>query len=123
MSNLGWYQVLTSMAKAAGGPKQLLGKTLGLGAILGGGAVFLGSFLKKKITDEIEKKKILEEAAIVYTVNMEGKSNEGLLFEAGDTFKVLEKAGDAGLIEKLGDKNNPYFVSLKFLESISDYKN
>ena len=45
-----------------------------------------------------------------------------LLFSVDDTFKVLEIDGDATLIEKIGDENNPYFVSGCFLESISDYK-
>ena len=44
------------------------------------------------------------------------------LFSVDDTFKVLEIDGDAALIEKIGDENNPYFVSGCFLESISDYK-
>ena len=45
-----------------------------------------------------------------------------LHFKVGDQFKVLDVDGDAGLIEIIGDNNSPYFVSLKFLSSISDYK-
>ena len=47
------------------------------------------------------------------------KSNEGLAFSVGDQYRILELDGDAALIEKIGDKNNPYFVSAKFLNSIS----
>jgi hypothetical protein len=122
MSNLGWYQILTSTAKKVGGPKQLIGLIAGGGALLGGGAVAGGSVLKKKISSKLAKKRQEAEAAVLYTVYTEGKSNEGLLFKVGDTFKVLETDGDAGLIEKIGDENNPYFVSLKFLSTISDYK-
>ncbi len=122
MSNLGWYQILTSMAKKVGGPKRLVGILVGGGALLGGGGVAGGYALKKKISSAQAKKKKEAEAAIIYTVNMEGKSNEGLLFKVGETFRVLETDGDAGLIEKIGDENNPYFVSLKFLSTISDYK-
>ena len=122
MSNLGWYQILTSMAKKVGGPKRLIGILVGSGALLGGGAVAGGNALKKKIKTSLEKKKKEEEAATLYIVNTEGKSNEGLLFKVGDTFKVLEADGDAGLIVKDGDANNPYFVSLRFLSTISDYK-
>ena len=50
-----------------------------------------------------------------------GKSNEGLQFAVGDTFRVLEIAADAVLIEKIGDPNNPYFVSSDLLHSISDF--
>lgn len=122
MSNLGWYQILTTLAKKVGGPKQLMGLLIGSGALLGVGAVSAGSALKKKITSEIEKKRNTEKAAVIYTVSVEGTSNEGLHFKVGDKFKVLDNDGDAGLVEILGDNNSPYFVSLKYLSSISDYK-
>ncbi|WP_294412130.1 hypothetical protein [uncultured Ruminococcus sp.] len=122
MGNLGWYQLLTTMAKKVGGPKKLIGLLVGGGALLGGGAVAGGSAIKKKVTSELKKKKKTEQAAVVHTVNTEGTSNEGLCFKAGDKFKVLDVDGDAGLIEIIGDNNSPYFVSLKFLSSISDYK-
>lgn len=122
MGNLGWYQILTTMAKKVGGPKTLIGLLVGGGAILGGGAVVGGSAIKKKVSSELEKKKKIEQAAVVYTVKAEGTSNEGLHFKVGDQFKVLDVDGDAGLIEIIGDNNSPYFVSLKFLSSISDYK-
>lgn len=122
MSNLGWYQILTTLAKKVGGPKQLMGLLIGSGALLGVGAVSAGSALKKKITSEIEKKRNTEKAAVIYTVSVEGTSNEGLHFKVGDKFKVLDNDGDAGLVEVIGDSNSPYFVSIKFLSSISDYK-
>ena len=122
MGNLGWYQVLTTMAKKVGGPKTLIGLLVGGGAVLGGGAVAGGSAIKQKVSSELEKKKKIEQAAVVHTVNAEGTSNEGLHFKVGDKFKVLDVDGDAGLIEIIGDNNSPYFVSLKFLSSISDYK-
>ena len=122
MSNLGWYQILTTSAKKVEEPKQLIGLLIGGGALLGGGAVAAVSALKKKITSELEKKRNTEKAAVIYTVYVEGTSNEGLHFKVGDQFKVLDNDGDAGLVEILGDNNSPYFVSLKFLSSISDYK-
>lgn len=122
MSNLGWYQVLTSMAKKVGGPKKLIAYIAGGGAIIGGGVALGGNAIKNKVLSELDKKKQAEALAKIYTVNKEGRSNEGLYFEEGDTFKLLEIDGDAGLIEKIGDDNNPYFVSRKFLSSISDYE-
>ena len=50
-------------------------------------------------------------------------SNENLVFKLGDKFKVLEFDGDAVLIEKIGDSNNPYVASSEFLGKISNYKN
>lgn len=121
MSNLGWYQIMTTVAKKVGGPKNLFMLVLGGGAVLGGTATAGVVTVKNKVKDGLEKKKQIEEAAIVYTVKTEKSSNEGLLFKVGDRFKVLERDGDAGLIEKIGDDKNPYFVSLAFLSTISDY--
>ena len=39
----------------------------------------------------------------------------------GDEYRVLECDGDAILIEVLGDPGSPYFVSSKFLRSVSDF--
>lgn len=122
MGNLGWYQILTTAAKKLGGPKQLIGILVGGGAILGGSAVVGGVAIKKKVSSELNKKKQIANAAVIHTVKVEGESKEGLHFNTGDKFKVLETDGDAGLIEVIDDDNSPYFVSLKFLSSISDYK-
>ena len=49
----------------------------------------------------------------------------GIVFGGGALFgggAVAGADGNATLIEKLGDNNNPYFVSTKFLRSISDYR-
>ena len=122
MGNLGWYQLLTTMAKKVGGPKRLIGLFVGSGALAGGGIVAGGNYVKNKINSALEKKKQDAASAKEYTVKTEGKSNEGVLFRIGDVFKVLEMDGDVGLVEKVGDKNSPYYVSLRFLSSISDYQ-
>ena len=121
MGNLGYYQIMTTVAKKVGGPIKLAGIILGTGAVLGGGAVAGVSNIKKKVSSELEKKKKIEQAAVVHTVNAEGRSKEGLHFKVGDKFKVLDADGDAGLIEIIGDNNSPYFVSLRFLSAISNY--
>lgn len=123
MSNLGWYQIIVEISKKVGGPKRLIALLIS-GGVIAGGLLNSGCMkLKKKIVEELNKRKSIEERAIVYTVNSEGRSNEGLEFSVGETFKILETDGDAGLIEKVDDDNSPYFVSLKFLSTISDYKN
>ncbi len=50
MSNLGWYQILTTMAKKVGGPKILIALLAGGGALLGGGAVAGGNAIKKEVS-------------------------------------------------------------------------
>ena len=64
----------------------------------------------------------LSETAKEYAVNRDCKSDEGLQFSEGDKFKVLEQDGEAVLIEKIGADSNPYFVSAKFLNEISEFK-
>ena len=121
MGNLGGYQILTTAAKFVGGPEMLVGLLIGAGVVVGGLVVAGGGAIKKKASKTAEEKRQEAESAVVHTVHTEGKSNEGLLFKVGDQFRVLNSDGDAGLIEKIGDENNPYFVSLRFLGCISDY--
>ena len=122
MSNLGWYQVITTWSKKVGGPLNLLGIVAGVGAIgrvagTKGVEALVGS-QKKKAAEKEKAAELLK----TYTVSKEGVSNEGLQFHVGETFKVLERDGNAVLIEKLGDDNNPYFVAAELLNEISDYK-
>lgn len=121
MSNLGWYQTMTTVAKKVGGPINLGKIVLGTGIVIGGTIYYGCSKIKKKIDTTLAEKKRTELNAKIYTVNKNGQSNEGLQFLMGDQFKVLEIDGDAALIEKFKDKNNPYFVSAQFLKSISDF--
>lgn len=122
MSNLGAYQWITTVSKKVGGPVKLL-----VGIALGGYTVIrLGEAGAKKVirtakTHYEKGKEITANTSKVYVVKSHGKSNEGLEFAVGDKFRVLESDGDAILIEKLGDSNNPYFVAADFLRSISDY--
>ena len=47
-------------------------------------------------------------------------SQSGEIFEE-DKFRVLNRDMDSILIEKLGDDNNPYFVSAEFLKKVSEF--
>ena len=126
MSNLGGYQILTTLAKKVGGPGKLITLIAGGGMVVGGIAVKGGEFAikkgKKVIAKHREKnKKSQESAQIVYTVKQDGESNDGLKLKVGDTFRVLESDGDAILIELIGNENNPYFVSKDLLGQISGF--
>lgn len=122
MSNLGWYQVMTTAAKKVDGPLKLAGLVLGSGIVIGGGTVLGGQAVAKKVGKKLDEKKKAAESTVIHKVHTEGKSNEGLLFSVDDTFRVLEVDRNAVLIEKIGDENNPYFVSGYFLKNISDYR-
>lgn len=131
MSNLGTYQWATTNAKKVGGMGWFLTLIAGVGAVIGALLVQIFKPLKKAIRKVITRKKKNtlrktekeRENSIIYTVINEGESNEGLKFNVGDKFTVLESDGDAVLIEKHGDDNNPYFVSAELLKTISDYHN
>lgn len=121
MSNLGGYQRLITIAKKVGGPTNLVLLIAGSGAVVYKG----GEILVRKAIKNVNKlyaENSSEISSQIYIVNKQGVSNENLVFELGDRFKVLEFDGDAILIEKIGDSNNPYVVSSEFLEKISNYK-
>lgn len=122
MSNLGGYQRLTTIAKKVGGPTNLVLLIAGSGAVVyKGGEILVRKAIKN--VNKLHAENTSELSSQIYIVNKQGVSNENLVFELGDRFKVLEFDGDAVLIEKIGDSNNPYVVSSEFLEKISNYKN
>lgn len=122
MSNLGAYQWMTTMAKKVGGPTNLLLLVGATGAaIYKGGEIIVKTCVKriKKSTAIKESNKVKEK---LYKVTSEGQCNGGLKFALGDRFRVLESDGNSVLIEKINDKNNPYFVSKQFLYQTSNYE-
>ncbi|XCB29623.1 hypothetical protein RQN30_10620 [Arcanobacterium hippocoleae] len=93
-------------------------------AIAGGGYVILRAVEAggKIIYKKVKKVRADNKAKIKgYTVVNDGTDEQGLVFKTGDKIRVLESADDAILIEKVGDKNNPYFVSVDFLKTIIAY--
>ena len=124
MSNLGAYQMLTTVAKKVGGPRNLILLTAGAGATIGITVYKGGEFLVKKGAKVIKSRISSKKQAVdikQYVVKTSGISNEGVKFEVGEKVNVLAKDDDAILIEKIGDENNPYYVSEEFLKKISNY--
>lgn len=123
MSNLGGYQKITSLAKKVGGPMNLI-----LIVASGGYAIIRGAEVSiKKIVKTVREKNsknniLSKNEDIIFEVYADGEDGSGLKFYVGDKYKILESDGDAILIEKLGDNDNPYFVSGNFLKTISGYK-
>lgn len=117
MSNLRGYQTLTTVAKKVGGPTQLV---LLIGVV--GAATYKGGELfVKKCVKAIKAHRVNKTAAEIYSVVSPGESNEGLMLEIGDHIRVLDTDGDAVMIEKIGDSNNPYFISRVLLCTITNY--
>lgn len=117
MSNLGWYQIMTTVAKKVGGPVNLFLLTLGAG-----GALYKGSeVVVKKAYKTIKNLNDKTSEVKQYKVSTRGESGKDLVLDSGDTYRVLASDGDSVLIEKIGDSNNPYFASADFLRSVSDF--
>lgn len=119
MSNLGLYQIMTSCAKKVGGPLNLA-----IVVAVGGYTVIrLGEASVKIVVKTIknysnERKNAQTE---IYVVQSNGKANDELIFDIGDKYRVLEMDNDAVLIEKIGARNNPYWVSAELLRSVSNF--
>ena len=118
MSNLGWYQWITTASKKVGGPLNLL-------AIIGGSCLTIGgtvgSVITNKYRDIKDKKELKTLGTYSVTKDTEIKKIK-LLLKTGDQIAILAADNDAILIAKNGDKDNPYFVSADFLMACSDYK-
>lgn len=118
MSNLGWYQWITTASKKVGGPLNLL-VIIGGGCLAVGGTV--GSVITNKYRDIKDKKELKTLETYSVTKDAEIKKIK-LVVKTGDQVTVLVADDDSILIVKNGDKNNSYFVSADFLMGCSDYK-
>lgn len=133
MGNLGGYQVITTLIKRVGGPENALKLAAAAGGLLlvAGGAAHAGiqrvtPAVKKKAEQLFEKWRsrtgaIDELAGSVYTVTAAAESDQGVSFNVGDTFRVLERDTDAVLIELIGNDDNPWIIPAGLLAEISDF--
>lgn len=117
MGNLGTYQAMTTIAKKVGGPKVLAAITFVGGYFVirpaEAGVRKAARAIKKRSTPCATKGR-------VFRVRSAGEEG-GLQIRVDDEYRVLECDGDAILIEVLGDPHSPYFVSSRFLRSVSDF--
>lgn len=51
----------------------------------------------------------------------DGEDDSGLRLSVGEAYRVMERDGDSVQIEVLDGADNPYFVSAKFLRSVSGF--
>jgi hypothetical protein len=117
MGNLGDYQAMTTFAKKFGGPKVLAVATAMLGyAVLRPAE----AGVKKGIRAIKGRRAPCATKGQVFRATSDD-DDRGLKLRVGDEYRVLECDGDAILIEVLGDPGSPYFVSSKFLRSVSDF--
>ncbi|QHM35663.1 hypothetical protein C7M35_03084 (plasmid) [Lactiplantibacillus plantarum] len=121
MGNLGWCQLMTTVAKKVGGPKQLLALVAAGGYVIIRG-VEAGGKKVIKLVKKDNKEKSTSKVLPAYKFIIDGKDDKGLIFSSGDVFYVAARHDDVILIEKEKDDNNPYFVSVDWLMKVSSFK-
>lgn len=104
MSNLGYYQTMTTCAKKVGGPVKLFVLSLAVG-----GAVSIPCWeLGKKLVKSIKRKSFSHNLDNkLYTVHKNSIDGQGLRFKINDRFTVLEKDGNTVLIAFEQNNDNP----------------
>ena len=120
MNNLGWYQWFTTNAKKVGGPLRLMGLIA-----VGGYAIIRTVEAGTKKAIKIVKashKRVLNEELSICNVTADGRIEDDVTVKIGDQIKVCAIDGDAVMIEVIGKENNPYFIDMKQLKSLTDYK-
>lgn len=117
MSNLGLYQIMTTVAKKVGGPVNLALIIMGAG----GGITLLGDFSIRAIIRKVREKKNSKQSDRLFVVSSSGADESGLTFSEGDSYRVMFADEEIVLVEKIGDNSNPYVVSPDFLRSVSDF--
>lgn len=121
MGNLGWYQLMTTVAKKVGGPKQLLALVAAGGYVIIRVVEAVGKKVIKLVKKD-NKEKYTSKVLPAYKFIIDGKDDKGLIFSSGDVFYVAARHDDVILIEKEKDDNNPYFVSVDWLMKVSSFK-
>lgn len=121
MGNLGGYQVMTKLAKKVGGPKNLMLLTLGGGYLLFRVVEVGGKKCVKIVKKHLNKNEGEYDTNVIYEVTSDGENEEGLEFSVGDKYRVIGSDGEAIIIEKIGELNNPHFVSIDLLQTISNF--
>lgn len=117
MGNLRSYQTMTTLAKRVGGPVALGALTFVSGYLV----IRPGEAGVKKAARSIKKRSApCATKGQVFLATSDG-DDSGVKIRVGDTYQVLERDGDAILVEVLGDPSSPHVVSSKFLRSISDF--
>ena len=117
MGNLGMYQMITTVSKKVGGPVYFLLMVAAGGYVTGRSVEWTGKSIFKALAEE-EKDNRIHTVKSSYVIA--GNEEKYCELGPGDQYKILARDGDAVLIEKIGDQNNPYYVSKSFLENITE---
>lgn len=122
MGNLGSYQTMVVLAKKVGGPVALAAVTAFSGWLIGRSAEEGGKAVWKRARARGRSRTttLLEDTG-PFTVSTDTDCGSGLSLHEGDKIRILERDGDAVLIEVIGDADNPYVVSAETLTRVSGF--
>ncbi|MEU4166180.1 hypothetical protein AB0F46_04740 [Streptomyces sp. NPDC026665] len=113
---------MTTLAKKVGGPGALAVVTALGGWAIVRGAEAGGKNVVRAVKAAAKKRNApCSTKGQVFDVTSDGKDGKGLALRAGDQYRVMERDGEAILIEVLGGTNNPHFTSAQFLASVSGF--
>lgn len=117
MSNLGWYQIMTTAAKKVGGPKALCG-------IVAVGGYGLFRALEAGVKAIVTKKKDSSEdlTSHVYEFTDDVFNPVSISFYKGEKYVILDTVDDGFLISLTNGRCNPYVVSKETLVKHSTYR-
>jgi hypothetical protein len=125
VSNLGFYQDMTKLAKKVGGPVALAVITAAGGYIVGRtgelGVVTGVKQVAKKVRTAGTKRARKVAMLPIFTVHTGADCGGGLMMTPGQQFRVIGRDGDMVEVANVGDKNPYYVVSAELLATISDY--
>lgn len=119
MSNLGMYQIFTTVAKKVGGPKVLTGIIMAAGYVVIRSVEAGGKQIIKIVKENTNKS---DELKPMFSFLQSGVGENNIKFNKNDKFRIMSTHDDVALIEKENDNNNPYFVSLSWITKVSNYK-
>lgn len=120
MSNLGLYQVVTTLMKRAGGPKKFFAMILGAGAAGGAAATLAIQKVKSIVEKRMGPNVPLDDIEFPYQFTKKGKEGREEV-NSGEKFRVVNNDGEVVFIQKESDPDYYYFLSEKFLMKVSDF--
>lgn len=122
VGNLGNYLRMVKLAKQVGGPLVLGAVTAVGGWAVGRGAEAGGKAVWRRVRTHDQNRSVeFRECPEYFTVTSSADCGAGLTLHVGDEIRVLERDGDALLVEIVGNNDNPHVVSAEVLRRISDF--
>ena len=117
MNNLGFYKTIVVFIKRVGGPQKFIRLVSCVLCSLVGASGTVGffggrAFQKRKAGIDNEQQTPLRVCNTLH--------NEELTLNNGDKIRIIARDGDAIIIEKIGDTNNPYVISSDDLNRLTD---